>query len=90
MSRDVESYRPVVDELEAQLEQLARCRAPRDGDPVVPVSCSGVWCFYPWRNTLVHVLPKELHRELRFDRNHYAITTAEQDRLTGLSIALPG
>ena len=105
MSRDVESYRPlvvdpadyrdvpgvvVVDELAQQLEQLARCRAPRDGDPVVPVSCSGVWFFYPWRNTLVHVLPKELHRELRFDRNHYAITTAEQDRLTGLSIAVAG
>src|SRR4051812_3182863 len=105
MSRDVESYRPlivdpelyrddpgitVVDELAAQLEQLARCRAPRDGDPVTPVECDGVWFYYPWRHTLVHVLPEALHRELRFDRNRYAITAQEQERLTSLTIAVAG
>src|SRR3954470_11734486 len=105
MSRDVESYRPlvvdpaghrddptvtVVDELAEQLAQLARCRAPREGDPVVPVECEGVWFYYPWRRTLVHVLPRELHRELRFDRNHYAITTQEQERLLGLTVCVAG
>src|SRR3954452_2430110 len=105
MSRDVESYRPlivdpepyrddpgitVVDELASQLEQLARCRAPRDGDPVTPVECEGVWFYYPWRHTLVHVLPAALHRELRFDRNRYAITAEEQERLTSLTIAVAG
>ena len=45
----------------------------------------GVWVFYPWSRTLVHVLPEPLHRELRFDRNRYAITADEQERLTGLS-----
>src|SRR4051794_19505497 len=103
--RDVHSYRPlivdpaeylgdptvaVVDELAAQLDQLARCRAPREGDPVEPVECEGVWFYYPWRRTLVHLLPKELHRELRFDRNHYAITADEQERLLGLTVSIAG
>jgi molybdopterin/thiamine biosynthesis adenylyltransferase len=103
--RDVDCHRPlivdpgrylgdptvtVVDELQAQLEQLARCRAPREGDPVVPVECEGVWFYYPWRRTLVHVLPRELHRELRFDRNHYAITAAEQERLLSLTVCVAG
>src|SRR5690349_13630805 len=105
MSRDVSSYRPlvvdpaayrgdptvtVVDELAAQLDQLARCHAPRDGDAVEPIECEGVWFYYPWRRTLVRVLPRELHRELRFDRNHYAITSAEQDRLLDLTVCVAG
>src|SRR3954447_3253308 len=105
MSRDVDSYRPlivdpepylddpgitVVDELASQLEQLARCRAPRDGDPVAALDVEGVWFYYPWRHTLVHVLPVALHRELRFDRNRYAITAQEQERLSGLRIAVAG
>ena len=105
MSRDTETYRPlvvdpagyaadptvtVVDELAAQLEQLARCRAPREGAEVERIEAEGVWFYYPWRRTLVHVLPRDLHRELRFDRNHYAITTEEQERLTGLTICVAG
>jgi hypothetical protein len=39
---------------------------------------------------LVHVLPEPLHRELRLDRNRYAITTDEQERLTGLCVAVAG
>src|SRR4051795_8535303 len=105
MSRDVESYRPlivdpesyrdapgitVVDELAPQLAQLARCRAPRDGDRVAELDVEGVWFYYPWRHTLVHVLPQALHRELRFDRNRYAITTQEQERVASLRIAVAG
>ena len=82
----------VVDELAAQLEQLARGRARGRGpapdavercsaDATRPRSARG--CYYPWRRRLVHVLPERLHRELRLDRNRYAITDAEQERLTG-------
>src|SRR5690349_8653427 len=72
----------VVDELAAQLEQLAKCRAPSAEGPVEPVQSDGNWVFYPWSRRLVHVLPEPLHRELRCDRNRYAITLDEQRRLT--------
>ncbi len=81
----------VVDELAAQLDQLARARAPRDGDAIEPVEAPNApWVFYPWSRRLVHLLPEALHRELRFDRNRYAITPAEQRRLASLTIAVAG
>ena len=80
----------VIDELEAQLEQLAKCRAPGEAAEVHELRCDGNWVFYPWSRRLVHVLPEPLHRELRFDRNRYAITVDEQRRLTGLSVAVAG
>ena len=51
---------------------------------------SGRGFFYPWRRRLVHVLPEPLHRELRLDRNRYAITAAEQERLAGVRVAVGG
>jgi molybdopterin/thiamine biosynthesis adenylyltransferase len=93
----------VVDELGAQLEQLVRGRAPREQLTVSQVreavervlegrepAAFGTWAFYPWSRRLVHVLPKPLHRELRLDRNRYAITASEQRRLGGLCIAVAG
>jgi molybdopterin/thiamine biosynthesis adenylyltransferase len=93
----------VIDELAVQLEQLIRCRAPRDGLTAVQVgeavagvldgcepAAFGTWVFYPWNRRLVHVLPEPLHRELRLDRNRYAITFEEQERLTSLCVAVAG
>jgi molybdopterin/thiamine biosynthesis adenylyltransferase len=93
----------VVDEVGEQLEQVVRGRAPgerlsgtrlRDAvdgllDGREPARF-GTWAFYPWSRRLVHVLPEPLHRELRLDRNRYAITTDEQERLTGLCVAVAG
>ena len=88
----------LVDELHTQLEQLVKCRAPRDDLSAAEIAdaVAGVldrpapWVFYPWSRRLVHVLPEPLHRELRFDRNRYAITRDEQERLTSLTIAVAG
>lgn len=93
----------VVDETAAQLEQLVRGRAPgeqlseaRVRDAVAAElegrepEAFGTWAFYPWSRRLVHVLPEGLHCELRLDRNRYAITTEEQERLTGLRVAVAG
>jgi molybdopterin/thiamine biosynthesis adenylyltransferase len=93
----------VVDELAEQLEQLVRGRSPgeqlsgarlREGIERLlegrEPAAFGTWAFYPWSRRLVHVLPEPLHRELRLDRNRYAITTDEQDRLTGLCVAVAG
>src|SRR4051812_10142934 len=111
--RDLTSYRPVlaspddfaddpavvvIDELPEQLEQLARCRAPRaelSGDALRAAAAEllgepAPWFYFPWRRTLVHVLPKALHHELRFDRNRYAITAPEQERLASLTVCVAG
>jgi molybdopterin/thiamine biosynthesis adenylyltransferase len=93
----------VIDELAEQLVQLVRGRAPgqllsgaelRDAvDGLLEgrePARFGTWAFYPWSRRLVHVLPEPLHRELRLDRNRYAITTDEQERLTGLCVAVAG
>src|SRR4051794_40881966 len=107
--RDVTSYQPVfvddplelprdpsvvvVDTLDEQFAQLARCRAPRDepsAEAVAGLVEPGNWVFYPWSRRLVHVLPEPLHRELRLDRNRYAITADEQRRLSGLCLAVAG
>jgi molybdopterin/thiamine biosynthesis adenylyltransferase len=112
--RDVTTFRPVfvepgelvsdptvivIDELDAQLEQLVRGRSPREVPPADALErlldgcepCAfGSWVFYPWSRRLVHVLPEPLLRELRLDRNRYAITEDEQERLTGLCIAVAG
>ena len=93
----------VVDALAEQVEQLVQGRVPGEQlrgaalrDAVEGVlegrepEGFGTWAFYPWSRRLVHVLPEPLHRELRLDRNRYAITTEEQERLTGLCVAVAG
>ncbi|HEY6887942.1 MAG TPA: ThiF family adenylyltransferase, partial [Solirubrobacter sp.] len=113
MERDVTSFAPVfvdprefladpavtvVDELDAQLEQLCRGRSPHEDGPPAADAISALldgceppaWVFYPWSRRLVHVLPAPLHRELRLDRNRYAITEEEQERLGGLVVAVAG
>ena len=93
----------VVDELGEQLEQLVKGRVPRAElsgaqlhDAIERVlegrapAGFGTWVFYPWSRRLVHVLPEGLHRELRLDRNRYAITEEEQERLVGLRVAVAG
>ena len=85
-----------------QLEQLVQGRAPRERlrAPAAAPRWSGVldgrepaafgtWVFYPWSRRLVHVLPEPLHRELRLDRNRYAITAEEQGGWPGCASPSP-
>ncbi|MFC4946138.1 Rv1355c family protein [Pseudonocardia sp. GCM10023141] len=93
----------VIDSIGVQLEELVRSRVPGrvlDTTDVAehiaallagtPRELFGIWVHYPWSRRLVHVLPAALHRELRLDRNRHKITTAEQDVLLGLRIAVAG
>lgn len=50
----------------------------------------GVWVHYPWRQTLVHLLPPAEFREVRYDRNRHKITREEQDRLRQATIGVVG
>lgn len=44
------------------------------------ITTYGVWAWFPWISTLMHVLPEDLHTELRTGRNRNLITREEQDR----------
>lgn len=50
----------------------------------------GVWVFYPWNKTLVHLLPKADFIRLRTSRNQYKITPEEQNDLYIKKIGLIG
>lgn len=50
----------------------------------------GVWVYYPWNTTLVHLVPKNEFIELRTSRNKYKITQEEQDTLATKIIGVVG
>lgn len=54
------------------------------------IEAYGTWVFYPWKNELVHLLPKEDFIRLRTSRNQYKIHPQEQDLLATKKIGLIG
>ena len=94
----------VVDRIEQQIRELCLVRHPnKKGDEVFLNSFIdeykkdgglkgeiGVYVFYPWRNTLVHVLVESDFREVMVARNIPLITKAEQKKLSELSVGVVG
>jgi molybdopterin/thiamine biosynthesis adenylyltransferase len=84
----------VVDTLETQLKGLIESRHPRGKlcpDELAARAAAlsgpdphdfGVWVYFPWRHTLVHLLDEREFVELRTARNRYKITADEQARLS--------
>lgn len=50
----------------------------------------GNWFFYPWRHTLVHLLPESEFIRVRTIRNNYKITPTEQEDLSKKIIGIVG
>ncbi|MBI2450750.1 MAG: ThiF family adenylyltransferase [Parcubacteria group bacterium] len=50
----------------------------------------GVWVYYPWRETLVHILDKKSYHQLRISRNFNLILPTEQKKFENLRIGLAG
>lgn len=50
----------------------------------------GNWVYYPWRNTLVHMVTEDEYFELRTNRNRNLITLEEQRKLKNTTIAFAG
>lgn len=50
----------------------------------------GCWVFYPWKYSLVHLLPEEDFVRVRTLRNHYKITPSEQLLLSKKKIGIIG
>lgn len=104
----------VVDTIESQLMEWARCKNPRAEEHGKTLSKAalasrwkeearsvlaesqrsalsyGRWIYFPWNSCLVHLLPPDAFREVRFNRNRYRITPQEQARLASASIGVVG
>lgn len=93
----------IHDHLISQIRDLIKVRTPQETLTVeqLEVACEvylkgrdpkklGVWVYYPWRNTLVHLLPENEFIELRTSRNLYKITREEQNRLSAKTICMIG
>lgn len=50
----------------------------------------GVWVYYPWRRTLIHILDKKSYHQLRISRNFNLILPGEQKKFENLRIGLAG
>lgn len=50
----------------------------------------GNWVFYPWKNTLVHILPEQEFAQVRTSRNKYKFTEEEQKLLASKKIGVVG
>lgn len=92
-----------VDEIESQVSELIKLRNPSKLFTKEELSNQveeffeingkfdyGNWVFYPWKNTLVHVLPEKEFIEVRTIRNQYKITPAEQEKLAQKKIGIVG
>ena len=93
----------VIDRYESQLFELVKVQNPAlRQDPVAlekklkyrkevkPSNEDGVWVFYPWSNTMVHLLDEEEFVQVRTNRNLYKIEPDEQLRLRKACIGIIG
>ena len=72
---------PTQHELETEITRYASGR---------PLGELGVWVYYPWRRSLVHLLDEADFVELRTSRNRYKITAEEQALLARRSVGVVG
>ena len=95
--------RAVHDQIDEQLIELVVARRPSlrsDREAIrlavdavldgVPAWRFGAWAWYPWSGRLVHVLPQDLFRRVRTDRNRDKTTSEEQAGLFRRRIGVIG
>jgi len=93
----------VINEIEGQLKEWIKCKHPSrklsDQEYQSEIQellkdCSldeyGVWVYYPWRNSLVHLLDEKEFIAVRTNRNKYKITDEEQASLQQRKIGVIG
>ncbi|KJS04850.1 MAG: thiamine biosynthesis protein ThiF [Flavobacteriales bacterium BRH_c54] len=93
----------IIDEIQSQLKELIKLRHPQEKFTEKELSQKiethlgetkldnyGVWVYYPWRNTLVHLLDEKEFVEVRTNRNQNKITTTEEEILATKKIGIIG
>ncbi|TFV97103.1 Rv1355c family protein [Algoriphagus kandeliae] len=96
-------YVVIVDQIESQVKDLIKAASPsvsysseeltnkaKDFFQKEESETYGIWVFYPWKNHLVHILPKEDFIRIRTIRNNYKITPQEHEYLAGKKIGIVG
>ena len=93
----------VCDELESQLTELIKLRHPKTKYSSeqtqalivehlnnIPNEEYGVWVYYAWNNTLVHILERDEFYEVKTNRNQHKITRAESELLSQKIVGVVG
>ena len=96
-------YIRVFDTIDEQLTELVKSFFPKktptpdeiellvdkhlDGTPKTEY---GVWVYYPWNETLVHILDEDEFVAMRTNRNRYKITAEEQSTLMKKKVGVIG
>lgn len=62
----------------------------RNVDRKTPPHMQGVWVYYPWLSTIVHLLEEQEFYEVRTARNKYLINKEEQDAFYHSCIGIGG
>lgn len=93
----------IVDEIENQVADLIKSNRPTKSlskkqlDELVEEFFEGQikedygnWVYYPWKSTIVHLLPEEEFIKVRTLRNNYKITPQEQAELAQKKVGIVG
>lgn len=93
----------VHDDIESQIRELIKLKNPKtifdtakmdvayaDHISGIDRDTYGVWVYYSWNKSLVHVLEKEDFITVRTNRNRYKITDEEQARMRGKKVGVIG
>ena len=93
----------VLDEIECQLTELIKALNPtekldqKQSEDLIASHLNGVsredygvWVYYSWSNTLVHILDEQEFIFVRTVRNRYKITAEEQNTLSQKKIGIIG
>ncbi|MFT6243818.1 MAG: hypothetical protein ACJA0U_000084 [Salibacteraceae bacterium] len=93
----------VKDELQAQLSELIKLRYPKkkhsDAETKIlidqhlnniPEEEYGIWVYYEWNNTLVHILDRDEFYEVKTNRNQHKITREEGELLSKQIVGVVG
>lgn len=103
LQRLIKAHNPVVvDTIEEQLMELIKMERPdyvfSDEEARLAARSRlgsapedyGAWVFYPWKNTVVHLLGEDEFIRVRTNRNQYKITPQEQDLLARKRVGIIG
>ncbi|WP_439475312.1 Rv1355c family protein [Algoriphagus formosus] len=93
----------VVDQIESQVKDLIKANSPTRTFTEIELDVEvenffrdrikddfGNWVYYPWKNTIVHLLEEEDFIKIRTVRNNYKITPEEQSELGTKKIGIVG
>jgi len=96
-------YIHTIDQIDSQVIDLIKADNPEIQLTIEELNCRlavffkdkardfyGTWVFYPWKNTLVHILNEEDFIRIRTLRNNYKITPSEQLELRKKKVGIVG